>query len=60
MASHMVKELQEFYIRVDSQSGELEFKVRAHQSYRGYKSSHVSNDDVAAAVISTWIHFVCC
>ena len=27
MASHLVKELQEFYVRVDSQSGELHFKL---------------------------------
>ena len=56
MASHLVKELQEFYIRVDADSGELKLEVLmineqcAAQFYRECKSSRTSKFIVATVL----------
>ena len=62
MASHLVKELQEFYIRVDADSGELKlegFMINepcTTKFAREYKSSRISKF-IVATLILTWTHF---
>ena len=47
MASHLVKELQEFYVRVDSQSGELVQSIRNTGNLHTFRF----NCNVVASVI---------